>query len=354
MKNTVPEKQSQKATASDVALLAGVSKWTVLRAFKPDASISPLAREAVLAAAKKLGFRPNLLARSLKQRKTHIIGVVADEFSNPHTLKMLNEVTRQLNARGYMALLLNVDSEANYHSVLQMAGQLQVDGLLFLATIFSDELIVAMEELHQIPSIHVCRSTDNADIEVVSVDGFAAGAEIGKLLLSQGYQRFGYMKGRDTASSQLMRMEGYAAALDAAKKPLDKVLVAGHYDRELAYQQMMAYLKRTRAAERIDALFCENDVLAFGAMQAIRDFGEGAHIGVVGFDDVGEASSSMWSLTTWAQRCDLQIAEALNRLLDDRADENGAWSQGELQVRHSHLSRVAHGALHKCGCASRS
>ncbi|MCP2231051.1 hypothetical protein V8O11_14475 [Erwinia aphidicola] len=66
--------------------------------------------------------------------------------------------------------------------------------------------------------------------------------------------------------------------------------------------------------------------------------------GVPGDDDLSE---------TYA-RCELQIAEALNRLLDDRADENGAWSQGELQVRHSHLSRVAHGALHKCGCASRS
>jgi len=353
MKNTVPEKQSQKATASDVALLAGVSKWTVLRAFKAEASISPLAREAVLVAAKKLGFRPNLLARSLKQRKTNIIGVVADEFTNPHTLKMLNEVTRQLNERGYMALLLNVDSEANFQSVLQMAGQLQVDALLCLATVFHDGLIAAIAGL-EIPFIQVCRSSGHADVEVVSVDGFAAGAQIGNLLLSQGYQRFGYMKGRDTASSQLMRMEGYAAALDAADKSLDKVLVAGHYDRERSYQAMMTYLKTTRASERIDALFCENDVLAFGAMQAIRDFGEGAHIGVVGFDDVGEASSSMWSLTTWAQRCDLQIAEALNRLLDDRADENGAWSQGELQVRHSHLSRVAHGALHKCGCASRS
>jgi len=354
MKNTVKEKQTQKATASDVAELAGVSKWTVLRAFKTDASISPLAREEVLAAAKKLGFRPNLLARSLKQRKTHIIGVVADEFTNPHTLKMLNEVTRQLNERGYMALLLNVDSDANYQSVLQMAGQLQVDALLFLATIFSDELIVAVDELHQIPSIHVCRSTDSADVEVVSVDGYAAGAEIGRLLLSQGYHRFGYMKGQETSSTHLMRMEGYAASLDAANKTLDKVLVAGHYDREMAYQTMMTYLKNTWASERVDALFCENDVLAFGAMQAIRDFGQGAHIGVVGFDDVGEARSSMWNLTTWAQRCDLQITEALNRLLDNRADEEGAWRKGELKIRHSHLSREVHGEMAQCGCACRS
>ncbi|MFK8256293.1 LacI family DNA-binding transcriptional regulator [Erwinia sp. AnSW2-5] len=354
MKNTVKEKQTQKATASEVAELAGASKWTVLRAFKPDVSISPLAREGVLATAKKTGSRPGLLAHSLKPRRTHIIGVVADEFSNPHTLKMLNEVTRQLNERGSMALLLNVDSDANYQSVLQMAGQLQVDALLFLATISSDELVVAVDELHPIPSIHVCRGTDSADVDVVSVDGYAAGAEIGRLLLSQGYHRFGYMKGHETSSTHLLRMEGYAASLDAADKTLNKVLVAGHCDREMAYQTMMTYLKNTWASERVDALFCENDVLAFGAMQAIRDFGQGTHIGVVGFDDVGEARSSMWNLTTWAQRCDLQIAEALNRLLDNRADEKGAWRKGELKIRHSHLSREVHGEMAQCGCACRS
>lgn len=351
--NSVKEKQAQKSTASDVAELAGVSKWTVLRAFKSGASISPEARELVMNAANKLGFRPNLLARGLKQRKTNIIGVVTDEFSNPHTLKMLQETTRQLNERGYMALLLNVDSGEDYQSVMQMAGQMQVDGLLFLATIFSDELITTAETLHHIPSIHVCRSTNNADVEAISVDGFAAGTEIARLLLGQGYQRFGYLKGLGNATTELMRLEGYVACLEEAGQSLHKVLEAGHYDRDLAYQVTLEYLKKTRGADRIDALFCENDVLAFGAMQAIRDFGQGTHIGVVGFDDVAEAHFPAWHLTTWAQRSDLQIAEALNRLLENRADDSGAWRRGELKLRHSHLGKGVLPDIAQCGCASR-
>lgn len=351
--NSVKAVPTQKATASDVAELAGVSKWTVLRAFKNGASISPEAREQVMLAADKLGFRPNLLARGLKQRKTNIVGVVVDEFNNPHTLKMLQEATRQLHQRGYMALLLNVDSGENYQSVMQMAGQMQVDGLLFIANIASDELIVTAEKLHHIPSIHICRSTDKADVEIVTCDGYSAGKQLGQLLLTQGYQRFGYLKGLSGPSTELMRLEGYVASLEEAGQTLHKVLEAGKYDRDLAYSVTLAYLKKTRGAERIDALFCENDVLAFGAMQAIRDFGQGTHIGVVGFDDVAEANFPAWHLTTWAQRSDLQIEEALNRLLENRSDENGAWRHGELRLRHSHLGKGVLPDIAKCGCASR-
>lgn len=289
-----------------------------------------------------------------QQQTAPVIGVVTDAFSNPYTLTLLNEVTCQLNQRGASALLLNVETEANCQAVLQRAGQLPVDALLFLTNALCDEQRAAIEARYPVPAIQVCRSPDSEGVNAIGVEDFAAGAEIGRLLLSQGYQRFGYMQGQETSASPQQRQAGYASGLQAAHKTLNTVLVAGRYDRQMAYQAMMTYLKTTWASERIDALFCENDVLAFGAMQAIRDFGEGAHIGVVGFDDVEEARSSMWNLTTWAQRGDLQVTEALNRLLDNRADETGAWRKGELMIRHSHLSREVHGEMAQCGCASRS
>ncbi len=334
-----PKGHNVPATADDVASLAGVSKWTVLRAFKQGASISPKSRELVMAAAQTLGFQPNLLARSLKRRKTNIIGVVADEFTNPHSLRMLREVTAQLNERGYMTLLINVESAENYQSVLQMAGQLQVDGLIYLATIVSDELLVATKTLHHIPAVHVFRSTDSAEIEVVTLDGFSAARQLGQLLTGQGYQRYGYLKGPDTSSKHLLRLDGYLASLQEAGQSLDRLLVAGCYDRDRAWQVMGDYLRATPAEERIDALFCENDILAFGAMQAIKDFGPDLHIGVVGFDNVDEAHSTAWSLTSWDQQADLQIAEAIRRLIEDDSDESRRGNFGELALRSSHLKK---------------
>lgn len=294
-----------------------------------------------------------LLTATTPPDRQPIIGVVAGEFSNPYTLTLLNEVTRQLNLRGAGTLLLNVGDDASCQAVLRTAKPLPVDALLFLAHHLSAEQLAAMTARYPLPAIHVCHSAAREGEAAIGVDDYAAGEQIGHLLLSQGYQRFGFLKG-PASPSPLRRMEGYAASLQGAGKTLNSVLVAGQSDREKAYEAMMTYLKTTWASERIDGLFCENDVLAFGAMQAIRDFGEGAHIGVVGFDDVGEARSSMWSLTTWAQRGDLQIAEALNRLLDNRPDEQGAWRTGELKIRHSHLSREEHGEMSQCGCASRS
>ncbi|WP_052130661.1 LacI family DNA-binding transcriptional regulator [Erwinia typographi] len=331
------KKKKKKATATEVAELAGVSKYTVLRAFKDGASISSHAREAVMEAANKLGFRPNLLARSLKNQKTNLIAILVDEFQNPHTLMILDEVSKQLGDRGYMTILFNVSSEEEYMSVLNMAGQMQVDGMIFAATILRDELIVTAKELYHVPSFHICRSTDNPDVDVVNIDGFDASKQLGELLIQQGYKRFAYMKGHDTPSSQLMRIDGFRTSLKEANKNIDKIFISGHYDRELSYKLITEHLKNTPEENRIDALFCENDVLAVGAIQAVRDFGQGAHIGIVGFDDIAEARTTTWELTTWSQRADLQITEAINRLIDGISDENGDWRFGEIRVRKSHL-----------------
>ncbi len=280
-----------------------------------------------------------------------IIGIVSDEFTNPNTVKMLNEVTRQLNERGYNALLLNVHSRESYQSALRNAAQLPVGGLVFLASLFDDELSIAADLLHHATTVHLCPA-QGTQANAVIADGYAAGEEMGLLLLSQGHQRFGFMHGQQNAEPA-RHMAGFIASLQAEHKALTIQLTAGGDDRELAYQAMMAYLKKTRAAERINALFCESDVLALGALQAVRDFAQGAHVAVVGFDDVDEARASTWHLTSWSQRRDLLVAEALNRLLEGRADHSDAWQQGELQVRHSHHGKHVPGEMSQCGCAIR-
>lgn len=328
-----------KATASDVAQRAGVSKWTVSRAFTPGASVSEQAKERVLAAAQELGYRPNLLARSLKNRRTNLIGIVADELKNPHSMMMMDGVTQGLQQRGYIGLMLNIASGDNYRSVMSLADQLQVAGLLFLGTALTPELISLAREMHDIPLVQICRNAEVPDIPVVNVDGYRAGLELGKLLVAQGCQRFGYMKGPDKESTHLLRLEGFSDAISAAGFSLNSLMTAGNYDRKRAYQQMVDYLAATPAAERIDGLFCENDILALGALSALRQAGVEQQVAVVGFDDIDEASDAEWQLTTWSQQLDLLIEEALNRLLDGNASVNGEWCKGAIRLRRSHLKQ---------------
>jgi len=329
--------KESRVTASDVARLAGVSKWTVSRAFMPGASISDSARESVLRVARELGYRPNLLARSLSKNKTQIIGVVIDEMKNPHTLIMLDEATRQLQSRGYMALILNISANAHYQSVMSQADQLQVDGILFLGTVLSDELIDEAENLYRVPLVQVCRNNTSSEIESVAIDGMLAGKQIANLLVSQGYRRFGYMIGPDTPTSHTYRKEGYESGLVEAGFNLDVVLHAGAYDREMSWVAIQNYLQSSQPDKRIEALFCENDVLALGAIAARQALAPEWQLGIAGFDDIEEAGALNWQLTTYSQRIDRLVNEALNRLIDGRVSIDNAWQQGELRLRRSHL-----------------
>ncbi|MEN4559737.1 LacI family DNA-binding transcriptional regulator [Pantoea agglomerans] len=326
----------QKVTASDVAARAGVSKWTVSRAFIPDASISEKARKKIMAIARELGYRPNLLARGLSQKRTHIIGVAVDELKNPHSMLMLDEVTRQLQKRGYMALLLNITGD-NYYAVMSLADQLQVDGILFLGTVLTPEFVAIAVEMHDIPLIQVCRNTGRQEIDIVDIDGYQAGRVIARLLTEQGHKRFGYMSGPGGGEGHLTRKQGFRDELCAQSFGLELELNAEHYDRQMSYNLVRQYLLQTSAPERIEALFCENDVLALGAMEALRDAGHEPAIAVVGFDDIDEASAPGWQLTTYSQRLDLLMEEALNRLISGNKDSDGNWRSGELRIRRSHI-----------------
>ncbi|WP_147197618.1 substrate-binding domain-containing protein [Pantoea sp. CCBC3-3-1] len=278
--------------------------------------------------------------------KVNLIGVISPVPATPFSVKMLDELTRQLGERGYLTLLLPVDAHPD---LLQKTRQLALAGLICLEAPASN-MLAALKESLPYPVIPVCSSSADAE-DSVSINDHAAAEQIGRLLADQPHQRFGYLQGRAGAEPS-RRLAGYIAGLQVAGQKVE-VLTAGDSDRESAYQAMMRYLKQARASERINALFCENDLLAFGAMQAIRDFGQGAHIGVAGFDDSDEAGTSTWHLTSWAQPYALLVTEALNRLLENRREEEGAWREGELRIRHSHLAKAAPGEMAKCGCASR-
>lgn len=97
---------------------------------------------------------------------------------------------------------------------------------------------------------------------------------------------------------------------------------------------MSDYLDATSAGERVDALFCENDILAIGALQALRE--RDLTMGIVGFDNIDEAAAPEWQLTTYDQRRERLVEEALNRLIDVTEGPSATWRTGEPIVRQSH------------------
>ena len=333
----------KKVTATVVAERAGVSKWTVSRAFTEGASISPKSLERVLNAAKELGYRPNLLARSLSKKRTNIVGVVVDDLANPHKLIMIDQVTRQLQRRGMMTMMLNVTPDLSYKPAISLADQFQVDGLIFLGNVLTDELLTLAREVQHIPLIVLARNSQIPDIQVVNTDGYQAGKEIAELLIQQGHRSFGYMAGPVTESTQLERSSGFRDCLAKHGLALDLQLEGGRYERSAGYKAMTDYLVDTPVTQQVDAVFCENDILAIGAMDALRFSSQGKKgqekkIAIVGFDDIELASAPAYDLTTYRQPIDKMVTVAIERLQQAPNEPFCHSIPGELIVRTSHLS----------------
>lgn len=274
-----------------------------------------------------------------------LVALICRAPENAATAHQLSAFSAQLNKRGLVSILIHARSRDELQQALHNAAALPVTHLLFLSSVCDNEQTIAAEILPAVAQLH-------ADAPALASDRYSAGEALALLLLSQGHQQTGFMHAGDTPAIS-RQLAGVNAGLQTQEKEIQLLLTAGSEQREAAYQSMMTYLKKTRAAERINALVCSSDELAFGALQAVRDFGQGAHVAVTGYGSVPEAATSTWHLTRWAPRSELQIAETLNRLLEQRADSSSGWQQGELEVRHSHQGKYIPGEMSQCGCAIR-
>ncbi|MAY72904.1 MAG: LacI family transcriptional regulator [Halomonas sp.] len=328
--------QGRKVTSAQVAERAGVSKWTVSRAFTPGASISENARQRVMEAAEALGYRPNLLARSLTTRRTQLIGVVVDQFANPHTQAMLNAATLALQQRGQLSILLNISPPVRSGELLDIAERFQVDGLLFLGTVLSEDIVRFATERQHVPLVQLFRTTEVDGVQIVAIQEHAAGAEIARLLLGEGHRRLGYLAGPDSGRSRLPRLDGYRQTLEDHGLALAATLTATDYRHALGYQAMHDYLQRTPAQQRLDALFCENDILAIGALDALHQAGLDGQLAIVGFDDIELAASPRYRLTSYQPNLDAVVDSAITHLLDRRIPGDPTLLPGRLVVRDSH------------------
>jgi DNA-binding LacI/PurR family transcriptional regulator len=338
---TREQSTTKKITATDVAERVGVSKWTVSRAFTDGASIAPDVRERVLQVAAEMGYTPNLLARSLSTRSTRLIALVVDELGNPNQLYMLSEATRQLQAKGFSSLLLNLSPEYGPGAALRLADQFQVDGIMFMGTSLDQELIELAQKIRRIPLVVVSRNSSLANIPYVTTDGYAAGAEIADLFLAEGCRRIGHMAGPASDRTELRRLDGFRDRLQARGVALDCVLKTTHYRRDEGMQALLRYLGATPRDKRIDALFCESDILAIGALDALYSMGAQHRIAIVGFDDIEMASAPPYALTTFRQPTDYLVSEAIRRLLQpDSVAETSLLAPGTLVLRSSHRRLV--------------
>lgn len=249
----------------------------------------------MLEAIKELNYRPNANARSLKNRKTMMLGMVIPDFLNPVYGEIIRGAELQASTEGYHLMVCSMikDSKYNYLSLLREG---RIDGLMVANSEFEDSSISELEQA-DMPFILVNRLTSEAHDYVVADDTYAAKLAVNHLI-ELGHTKIGHLSGPLFTGTGTERFQGYRAALkEAGIDFLPSYLHESGYTMESGYEGMKKLLEQD---DRPTAVFAANVMSSVGAIQAIKEKGLSVpgDISVVGVHDVFFTSMIDPALTT--------------------------------------------------------
>lgn len=306
-------------TADHVATAAGVSRWTVARAFKKDASISKKSRDRVLSVAENLGYVPDLQAASLSSDRSNLVAVMIDDFSNPHKLVVLERLTRILRLAGWGSLLVNMLDNADASSALLSASQRRVDAAIVVGSRFDEKVLETAIGARRVKKLIIfARTSLNPNSIDIYCDDASAMREMGDYLYAKGKRKLLYVAGPDEQSTTLDRKTVFQSHWKKLTGEHCESIPADQYDSTRALEAVVKALEGKAPSQLPDTLVCENDILAFGAIDALRyrlGLRVPEDIAVTGFDDIPLAQSPAYDLTTFRQPI-TEMAEALIRVLE--------------------------------------
>jgi DNA-binding LacI/PurR family transcriptional regulator len=294
------------ATLKDVAERAGVSRSAVSRTFTAGASVSAKTRAKVEAAAQDLGYAPNALASSLTTGRTKLIGLIANNFHNPLILEVFDLFTRGLQDRGLRPLLVNLSGATDPAASVRMLRQYSVDGVIVASSTLQPSFARAFRSAG-LPVVHAFgRYSQAPDVHVVGIDNMACGRMAAETLIRRGYTSVGYLGGPESATSTQDRAAGFVQGLEGAPVTLS---YATDYTFDAGRAAMQLLLDSPA-----EAYFCGDDLLAVGALTAIRDAGltVPGDIGLIGLNDMAMSRWQNIGLTTIRQ----PVAEIIDAAID--------------------------------------
>jgi len=283
-------------TIKDVALLAKVSRSAVSRTFTEGASVSAKTRKKVEKAANELGYRPNILARSLTTRRTKLIGLVSNNFDNPFFLQVFDLFTRGLQDIGLRPLLVNLTSETNPRNSVEMLRQYSVDGVIVATSELPSGFSNAFREAGM-PVVHSFgRVVGTPDVHTVSIDDKQCGRLAAQLLVKKGYESIGFLGGPKSVSVVKDRFAGFIDEVALHPGVTASHSFAEHHSFAAGRKEMTRLLQSPHA----EAYFCGDDVLSIGAISAIETAGLKVpdDIGIIGLNDMEIAGWDNINLTT--------------------------------------------------------
>ena len=320
----------EKVTSLEVAKRAGVSQSAVSRVFTPGASASNKTAEKVREAAQELGYRPNILARSLITGKSRIVGLIVAYLDNYFYPAALEKLSNTLQKEGYHVLVFMASNDnQSTEQVIEELLDYQVDGIIIASVGISNDVTARCEAMG-VPVVLFNRTQDQLSHSSVTSDNIEGGHTAAQFLCEAGHKRIAYIGGWVGASTQRDREAGFCSGLNKFRKTLFAHAL-GNFSTDTAKnvaRQMFAVSRRP------DAVFIATDHMAFAVMDVLRtELGLSIpeDVSVVGYDDVPPASWAGYNLTTLRQRANLMVEQTVRLMIDKIRDP-------EVAPRHLKIS----------------
>ncbi|MCK8060732.1 MULTISPECIES: LacI family DNA-binding transcriptional regulator [unclassified Fusibacter] len=289
-----------KITIKDIAKLADVSTATVSKVINgKDKNISSSTRNKILKIIKETNYVPNRIASSMITKKTHSIGLVIPDITNPFFPEIARGVEDLANQYSYHVILCNSDNNSKKElEYIEMLQEKMVDGIILTSSSNSKGSAPTLSKL-QIPVITVDREIEGVTTSGrIIVDNYSGAYEAVTYMLNSGYKKILHLAGPMTTKPSVDRYQGYLQAhKDFGDLVDDSLYIEGHYTAEFGYKGIKTALKHELD---FDAVFCGNDLIALGAIKGLHELRLRVpeDIGVVGFDDIYMATLIDPNLTT--------------------------------------------------------
>lgn len=283
----------------DVARASGVSCATVSRVLSGYEFVRETTRNRVMEAVEHLGYIANLQARSLAGGRSQIIGLLVPNLDNAYVGTVTQGIDQELARANYDVILYTSHRHPGKESfyVSAIANGLTA-GLLLVAPLVPTTYLDALRE-QNFPYVLIDQADATENSNVVDATNYQGAYEATHYLIQLGHTRIAFITGSPTVRSAVDRLRGYKTALADHDIPFrEELVIEGDYQQQTGYESTKALLKSVSPAPT--AIFASNDLSAFGAMDAAREYGFHIpyDISIIGFDDIPQAALVYPKLTT--------------------------------------------------------
>lgn len=325
--------KNRNITIIDVAREAGVSYTTVSRVINGKDHIKPDKRERVLRAMDRLGYVANQHARSLAGGRSQVIGLLVPDLGSSYIAEIVRGIDQALQPVNYDVVLYTTHrrlvKESAYVASLSRG---LADGLVLISPTDPEMYLSTLQD-QNFPFVLLDHTGTNLMGRSVGATNWQGAYDATRYLIDLEHRRIGFISGRPDLPASTDRLAAYQAALrDAGLSVEEGLICQGDFNQPSGYRGAMMLLALEKPPT---AIFASNDLMAFGAMEAVREHGLriGHDISVVGFDDIPQAAHVHPPLTTVRQPLFEMGRAAADMLLQHIQDPAHPFTRVELETQ---------------------